>query len=187
MVEIRHAEPRDAEALVELTRAVESEEQGWLVGGPEWRGVRAARRYLRDARGRRDRAIIVADHAGEVVGRLSLLRGRHAATAHVTTLAVLVSHERRGQGIGRALMDAAEAWAIEVGVSKIELAVFAHNAPAITLYERLGYRREGVRLRHLRHRGDFLDVLLMGKEVGPATGDEPAVSRAGSAPRAHES
>ncbi|HEV3407295.1 MAG TPA: GNAT family protein, partial [Gaiellaceae bacterium] len=70
----------------------------------------------------------------------------------------------------RALLAAAEAWARDVGVSKLELSVFAHNAPAIALYERLGYRREGVRRRHLRRRDAFLDVVLMGKDVRP----EPA-------------
>ncbi|HEV3407587.1 MAG TPA: GNAT family N-acetyltransferase, partial [Gaiellaceae bacterium] len=111
VVAIRPAEPRDAAPLVELTRAVETEEEGWLVGGPEWRDGKAARRYLRDARGRRDRAVIVAEGAGDVVGRLSLVRGRHAATEHVATLAVIVARERRREGIGRALLAAAEAWA----------------------------------------------------------------------------
>jgi RimJ/RimL family protein N-acetyltransferase len=167
VVQIRGAEPRDAGTLVELTRTVENEEPGWLIGGPEWRDPAAARRYLRETRSRRDRAVLVADAAGDIVGRLSLTRGRHPATAHVAVLAVLVANERRGQGIGRALMDAAEAWAREVGVSKLELSVFAHNAPAIALYGRLGYRREGVRHRHLRRRDEFLDVVLMGKDVTP--------------------
>jgi RimJ/RimL family protein N-acetyltransferase len=171
VVHIRRAEPYDAYALVELARAVEGEEEGWLLGAQEWRDVRAARRYLSDARGRWDRAVLLAEDGGETVGRLSLIRGRHPATAHVATLAVIVARERRRRGIGRTLMEAAEAWARAVGVSKLELSVFVHNAPAITLYERLGYRREGVRRRHLRRGDDFLDVLLMGKELAPKTGD----------------
>ena len=179
-VGIRHAEPRDAAALVALTRAVEAEKQGWLGGAPEWHDESAARRYLRETRRRRDSAVFVADAAGDVIGRLSLTRGRHPATAHVAALAVLVARERRRQGVGRALMEAAEAWAREVGLSKLELSVFAHNASAIRLYERLGYRREGLRHRHLRRHDEFLDVVLMGKSLatdGARAGRAPEVRR----------
>ena len=171
VVEIRRAEPRDADALVALARAVEGEEEGWLLSGQEWRDVRAARRYVSAARGRWDRAVLLAEDAGEIVGRLSLIRGRHPATAHVATLAVIVARDRRRKGIGRALMEAAEAWARAVGVSKLELSVFVHNTPAINLYERLGYRREGLSRRHLRRGDDFLDVVLMGKDLASETGD----------------
>jgi RimJ/RimL family protein N-acetyltransferase len=181
LVEIRAAEPRDAGALVELSRAVEGEEQGWLVGGPEWRDVGAARRYLRETLRRRDRAVLVADGAGDIVGRLSLTRGRHPATAHVAALAVLVAQKRRRQGIGRALMEAGEAWAWDVGVSKLELSVFAHNAAAIALYERLGYRREGLRHRHLRRRGEYLNVVLMGKDLSAEPGKGAGARRSDSA------
>jgi RimJ/RimL family protein N-acetyltransferase len=187
LVEIRPAEPRDAEALVELSRAVEGEEEGWLVGGPEWRDAGAARRYLRETRRRRDRAVLVADGAGDIVGRLSLTRGRHPATAHVAALAVLVARKRRRQGIGRALMEAAEAWARDIGVSKLELSVFAHNAAAIALYERLGYRREGLRHRHLRRRDEFLNVVLMGKDLSTETDNAGGARRSGSASAADES
>lgn len=186
-VEIRRAEPRDAAALVELARAVESEEQSWLIGGPEWSDLGAARRYLRETRRRRDRAVLVADAAGAIIGRLSVTRGRHPATAHVAVVALIVAHARRRQGIGRALMEAAEAWARDVGVSKLELSVFAHNAPAIALYERLGYEREGLRHRHLRRRDEFLNVVLMGKDLSSGTGNGAGVRRTGSASRADES
>jgi RimJ/RimL family protein N-acetyltransferase len=63
-------------------------------------------------------------------------------------------------------MEAAEEWARRVGIRKLELHVFPHNEGAIALYARLGYRREGVRRRHYRRGGEFLDAVLMAKEVG---------------------
>ena len=62
-------------------------------------------------------------------------------------------------------MHAAEDWAREVGVTKIELHVFPYNAGALALYEGLGYGREGLRLGHYRRGGEFLDVVLMAKEI----------------------
>jgi ribosomal protein S18 acetylase RimI-like enzyme len=53
---------------------------------------------------------------------------------------LVVSAPARRQGHGRALMEAAQAWAREGGAQRISLGVFAANAGAIALYESLGYR-----------------------------------------------
>lgn len=51
-----------------------------------------------------------------------------------------VSPEVRGQGVGDALMAAVEGWAVRRGDIALKLAVFPHNAAAIALYRRNGYR-----------------------------------------------
>ncbi len=43
-------------------------------------------------------------------------------------------------GIGRRLMDEAQAWASARGATSIELNVYEFNEDAIAFYERLGYR-----------------------------------------------
>jgi ribosomal protein S18 acetylase RimI-like enzyme len=43
-------------------------------------------------------------------------------------------------GLGRAMMDAVEAWLAARGVWKVQLLVREDNAPARGFYERLGYR-----------------------------------------------
>ena len=45
-----------------------------------------------------------------------------------------------GQGLGRQIMDAAEAWLAARGVWKVQLLVRADNAQAISFYDRLGYK-----------------------------------------------
>ena len=54
-----------------------------------------------------------------------------------------VASERRGQGIGRALMAAAEAWLRERGARKLQLMLRDGN-PASSFYEALGYSRQPV-------------------------------------------
>lgn len=161
---IRRAEPGDAAALVELARAVGSEPEGWLLSTDEWRGTAEERRYLRAVRKHPDAAVFVAEAAEGVIGRLSVSRDPHPASAHVADLGLMVAAGRRGQGIGRALLEMAVAWSREAGVTKLELHVFPHNAPAIALYERTGFEREGYRRRHYR-RGDgrFVDAILMAR------------------------
>ena len=85
-----------------------------------------------------------------IVGRLSISRDPHPASRHVADLGLMVAANARRQGVGTALLEQAVAWAHATGVRKLELHVFPHNEPAIRLYERFGFVREGYRKEHYR-------------------------------------
>jgi ribosomal protein S18 acetylase RimI-like enzyme len=55
-----------------------------------------------------------------------------------------VAPDRRREGLGRQLMDAAEAWLRERGAPKLQLMVRASNAEALGFYEALGLERQEV-------------------------------------------
>lgn len=161
---VRSAEPGDAEALVRLAEAVSAEPEGWLIStNGEWRSVGDERRYLKALRRYPHAAVFVAErkHDGAIVGRLSLSRDTHPASAHVADLGLMVAHDSRRQGVGLALLDAAVAWARDTRVRKLELHVFPWNEPAINLYERFGFEREGFRKAHYARGGEFADAILM--------------------------
>jgi len=164
-VTIRADEPGDAGRLVDLAREVGAEEEAWLITGGEWRSAGEERRYLRSLKRHRHAAVFVAELDGTIVGRLSVARDPHPASEHVADLGLMVARDFRRRGAGRALMEEAERWARAVGVRKLELHVFPHNAPALALYERLGYAREGLRRAHYRRGREFLDAILMAKKV----------------------
>jgi RimJ/RimL family protein N-acetyltransferase len=164
-VVIRRAGPGDAAALVELGRAVSSEPEGWLITDGGWRGVAEERRYLRAVRRSAHAAVFVAEHDGEIVGRLSLARDSHPASLHVADLGLMVATGQRRRGIGRALLEQAVAWAREVGIEKLELHVFPHNEPAIRLYERFGFEQEGLRRGQYRRGSELVDAVLMAYRV----------------------
>ena len=52
---------------------------------------------------------------------------------------VAVDPERRGQGHGRAIMNAAEDWLRQAGIAKLQLLVRRTNAKAGAFYQSLGY------------------------------------------------
>jgi RimJ/RimL family protein N-acetyltransferase len=162
---IRRAEPGDAGALVRLAESVGSEEGGWLIADGGWRSVAEERRYLKAIRRHAYAAVLVAELDGDIVGRLSMGRDSHPASEHVADVGVMVADGYRRRGIGRALMESAEAWARSVGVRKIELHVFPHNEAALALYERLGYRQVGTRRGHFRRSGGYVDAILMEKDL----------------------
>ncbi|WP_395614385.1 GNAT family acetyltransferase [Allosphingosinicella sp.] len=55
-----------------------------------------------------------------------------------------VAPDRRREGLGRQLMDAAEAWLRARGVPKLQLMVRASNEEALGFYEALGLERQEV-------------------------------------------
>jgi RimJ/RimL family protein N-acetyltransferase len=162
---VRPAEPADAGPLVELAEQVGAEPQAWLITGGDWRSAGEERRYLRSVRRYRHAAVFVAETNGTIIGRLSVARDPHPASEHVADVGLMVADAYRRRGIGRALMEGAEAWARSVGVRKIELHVFPHNEAALVLYDRLGYRQVGIRRGHFRRSDGYADAVLMEKDL----------------------
>ena len=164
---IRAADPADADELVRLAREVASEPEGWLiVTRGQWRSAADERRYLKALRRYDDAAVIVAEEdTGRIIGRLSVGRDRHPASAHVADLGLMVAATHRRQGVGWALLEAAAEWGRRHGIEKLELHVFPHNAAAIRLYERFGFEREGYRRRHYRRPDGYVDAILMAYDV----------------------
>jgi RimJ/RimL family protein N-acetyltransferase len=168
---IRPAEPGDAEPLTRLAEAVSAEPEGWLISANgEWRSVGDERRYLKALRRYPHAAVFVAERSdGSIVGRLSLARDSHPASAHVADLGLMVAKHERGRGIGRALLEAARVWARGADVHKLELHVFPWNEPAIRLYEQFGFEQEGYRKGHYRRDGNEVDAILMAYAVKDET------------------
>jgi RimJ/RimL family protein N-acetyltransferase len=161
MVVIRQARPEDAATLVALGASIGREPEAWLLNMDGWRSANEERRYLRALKRHPDAAVYVAEIDGALVGRLSVARDPHNASRHVADLGLMVAQGYRRQGIGRALLEQAVAWARDAGVRKLELHVFPWNEPAIRLYESFGFERVGLRKEHYRRGTDYVDAILM--------------------------
>jgi ribosomal protein S18 acetylase RimI-like enzyme len=89
----------------------------------------------------------VAAEGEMIVGFVTVTERKHftgVAEAYVGELAV--TEEAEGRGVGRALMDGAEAWARERGLERISLDTGAANDGARGFYARLGYTETDIRL-----------------------------------------
>ena len=83
---------------------------------------------------------------------------------HVMSLGISVAAEAQGQGVGSALMAAVCDWADQWGqVLRLELTVFVDNARAIALYQRHGFRQEGLHVGYALRAGVYVDVLSMAR------------------------
>ena len=133
-VEVRAAEPGEEGRVLVLYE--------WLFAPPgsrpgAWDERRAAV-ALRQAIDSHDAAVLVADDGGTLVGICTAYQDLHSVRfgyrAWVEDLAV--DPERRSEGIGKALLDAAKAWARERGATHLELDSGDARADAHRFYER---------------------------------------------------
>jgi GNAT superfamily N-acetyltransferase len=136
MLQVRPAETQDADALALLCTQ---------LGYP----AKPADMPVRIAHLRNDPATsaLVACDGDAVVGLITT-QARHtlnhaAPLAQITLL--VVDETRRASGIGRALVEAAEAWAAERGCKRIVVTTALKRADAHAFYERLAYVHTGRR------------------------------------------
>lgn len=104
------------------------------------------------------RAFLVAESNRRLAGYILTLY--HPGTRLGRIYSLAVAADRRGQGIARMLMQAAEQAAIEEGRLYLRLEVGVDNDAAIGLYESLGFQRFGL---HRDYYEDHKDALRLQK------------------------
>jgi GNAT superfamily N-acetyltransferase len=103
---------------------------------------------MRGPDGRPNAAYVAWDEEDRRAGFVWVLESVSGFTGQAFAWVMCVHVERpwRGQGLGRRLMEAAEAWACERGIRQTTLNVSARNAPARGLYDSMGYETESIRM-----------------------------------------
>ena len=106
--------------------------------------------------------ILLALAEDDVIGVLDLWAGEREDNRHAGRFGMSVARGWRGLGVGRRLLaraiDEARAWP---GFCRLELECVAWNAPAIALYESLGFALEARMSKAINLRGTPEDMLLM--------------------------
>ncbi len=146
-VGIRNARATDLDALVGLLRILFAIEEDFSF---DKQRVRQGLRLLLAAR---RATILVAEQDRQVVGMctgqvvISTAEGGPALLVED----VVVLPDRRGRGIGRALLDALAAWSLDAGADRMQLLADRDNDAALAFYRHCGWH--STRLICLRKRG----------------------------------
>ncbi len=105
---------------------------------------------------------LVAEDDGVIVGTAALVQDPLGWSAHVGEVRLLVSHERRGVGVGRDLLEAMLRVANERGLAKLTAAMTPDQQGAIALFESLGFRSEALLRNQVRDRtGNAHDLAIL--------------------------
>ncbi|MBB5191396.1 GNAT superfamily N-acetyltransferase [Silvimonas terrae] len=129
-VRIRPAVPTDAAAISALLPQL----------GYELAPERLADKLSRFAASTND-GVLIAERNGELLGLISMhaLEFFHADGNLGRITALVVAESGRGQGIGTALIHAAESWFLARGVTHAEVTSSEHRTAARQFYESCGY------------------------------------------------
>ncbi len=102
----------------------------------------------------------------EVVGVATVGREGLHWTRHVAELRVLVAESMRGKHLGRLLTEQAFALARQLGVKKMVAQMTTDQRAAISVFSRMGFRREARLARHAIDRDGVLhDLQIMSLDV----------------------
>ncbi len=132
-----YADPRDAQAVVDLLDAYARDP----AGGGEALSADVRERLVSELALRPWAFSVLAFDGGTAVGLINCLEGLSTFKArplvNVHDVAVLASH--RGRGIAEAMMGEVERIARERGACKLTLEVLSGNNAAVRLYQRIGF------------------------------------------------
>ena len=157
---LRPYEPDDAQIILDST----SEPVGrWLTGTHATFTLEQIQRYIANALQAEDRAgfIILDAQTRERVGEVVLMQIDPDNRNAVLRIA-LFGTEHFGKGYGSEALRLLLGYGFEVHrLHRIGLDVFAYNKRAIHVYEKIGFRREGVQRDALFYDGAYHDSILM--------------------------
>jgi GNAT superfamily N-acetyltransferase len=152
-ISIRVARAEDVPALVQLRLANAERHAGLSPAGHRLPAPGAVRRYfekLLSGSGSSRVTVLVAEVAGAVAGMAEIvvntdppdhqiLVPRRAADVHTVVLETY-----RGNGVGTALVAAAERYAAQHGVSRLYAPILTANTGAVSFYSRAGFGDYGI-------------------------------------------
>jgi L-amino acid N-acyltransferase YncA len=99
---------------------------------------------------------------GEVLGWVAVSpTSSRPVYAGVVEHSVYVARGARGQGVGRALLDALVASTEAAGIWTIQSGIFPENTASVALHHAAGFRQVGVRELFGRLNGTWRDVVLI--------------------------
>ncbi len=150
--------PKDWEAVRAIyLEGIATGNATFETDAPDWE--KWDRAHMQDCR-------LVARKGGRPFGRvvgwaaLSPVSGR-CVYAGVASLSVYVAEAARGQGAGKALLQALNDASEQQGVWTLEAGIFPENAASIALHKSCGFREVGRRERIGQMDGMWRDVIFM--------------------------
>ncbi len=163
-MEIRKIRPADAEKFVEFYEKL-VKESDYLMFTPKETAEKAKQeqKYIEDYDDYKQ--VFVATEGERIVGYLGISCSHLSKLKHTARFTVGVLRDSQRQGIADKLIAFAENWAREKGVGRLEITVVTDNLPAIALFEKHHYEREGIRKKAVSFDDKYADEYFMAKVI----------------------
>ncbi|EOD81544.1 Acetyltransferase [Grimontia indica] len=158
-VTVRPVEPRDIPAIQQLYACPKAQAGTLQMPLPSLAMWEKRLNNIPD-----DIYCLIAEEDGEIVGQLGFEANRKGRRRHVGQFGMAVHDEHTGKGVASALLtamiDLADNW---LNLRRIELTVYSDNEAAIALYQKFGFRQEGIAVDYAFRNGKYVDALFMAR------------------------
>lgn len=166
MIAFKNLGAEDAEGLWSLLNALDIE-TNYMMYEPKERERRSDIRELRDDIQKNvingSDFLLAATEDNKIIGYIRAERGRFNRISHTVYIVIGILKEYCGKGIGTALFENLDKWAKENGIVRLELTVECCNEAARRLYEKSGFKIEGIREKAMMVDEVFVDEYYMAK------------------------
>lgn len=161
---IRQVQLEDAKNLAGLIQQLEKESPFMLYeAGERELSEKAQRKMIRSVLQQANATILVAVENERLAGYLIAIGGTARKNKHSAYIVIGVLREHQGKGIGTALFQELENWALQNGLHRLELTVITENIAGVKLYEKAGFQQEGVKRDSLYMNGKYVNEYYMSK------------------------
>lgn len=164
---IREARIEDAEALLKHAEKVYGEGRNLLTTPEEFKvSLDQEIDWIKDNM-KKGHLTLVAEQESTIVGMLNATKGSRKRVKHICMFGISIQEDFCNHGLGSKMIQRLLDWAKEdKDIEKVCLEVFAHNERAIHVYEKLGFKVEGRKERHVKFEdGTYSDELIMGQFI----------------------
>lgn len=157
-VQIRMFQPQDKEKLIEMYESLSDDAVRW--GMPPYARERLEEGWFRNLQ---NITAIVAFYDDKTVGHAQIFKFPHSRRKGTAGLLTYIHQDFQGVGLGTAILDKLIELAKKEGLHRLGLYVVADNKPAIRLYQKMGFKVEGVmKDAYFGEDGKYHDMLVMG-------------------------
>ena len=126
------------------------------------RSVEDQARSLEDQPGNGLNFMLKGEMDGRIVAVCTLGRAKRPRVRHTAELSISVAKSHWGRGVARRVCLAMMQIAKDAGVTKVDLRVREDNARAVSLYEGMGFAREGLSPRAMKLQDAYFADVFMG-------------------------
>ena len=163
-MDIRAIRESDSEQFLLLGKLLDQETQFMMLEpGERTMTIEEQTQRIKSILSQDNQMIFVVEHENRLVGFLGAFGGGFYRNRHCAHIVIGIMQAYVGQGIGKRFFLALEKWAIDHKLHRLELTVMCHNERAIQLYQKMGFKTEGIKQDSLWVNGKYVDEYYMAK------------------------
>lgn len=161
---IRTIEAEDARSFINLQELTFQQSPFMHYGESEKEvTVQQIRKNLVQWKKDNNRTILLCILNGEFAGYAVIQGFKSSRTKHVASIRLAIKNEFQRLGLGISLLQSAEKWCADHGITRVELTVMKHNEAALALFKKSNYQIDGVRQNAIQLDNLFYDEYYMSK------------------------